>query len=299
MKSSFAPYAVGFIAILIWGGSPAATQLAGASIDRINVGMLRTVIAGLILLPIGLLLKLPLPTTREGWIELGVSSISGFIGFTILFSFGLNFTSTTHAALILTAAPIFTGFIGFVIDKSWPAWIWWLGAAVALIGEAILIGYRSPVAVGTATLQGDLIILAAVVFVSIGYVSGGRLASKIGTRSATAWGLSLAAIILLPVLATRMDFNQPIITAASAPSWLALAYLAILVSIVGYVTWYWALDKGGIARIAPVQFLQPLVSLALAVILFSEPITLPILIALVTVLFGVTLTTRGLRAKPN
>jgi drug/metabolite transporter (DMT)-like permease len=124
------------------------------------------------------------------------------------------------------------------------------------------------------------------------------LASKVGTRSATAWGLSLAGILLLPVLATRMDFSQPLITAASTPSWLAILYLALLVSIVGYIAWYWALDKGGIGRIAPVRFLQPLVSLVIAVVLFSEPITVPVVIALVTIIFGVTLTTRAQVRRP-
>lgn len=300
MNAAFIPYAVGFIAIFIWGGSPVATQLAIQSIDPLNVGVLRTVLAGAILLPLGLLLRLPFPNTREGWIELWVSSLAGFVGFTLLFSLGLNYTSTTHAALILTAAPIFTGFIGFVIEKAWPRWLWWLGAAVALLGEAILIGYRAPAsAAGEATVEGDLLVLAAVVFVSMGYVAGGRLAARIGTRSATAWGLSLAGVILLPVIALRMDFSQPLVTAATTPSWLAVLYLAILVSIVGYITWYWALDKGGIARIAPVQFLQPLVSLLLAVVLFSEPITPQILIALVTVIFGVILTTRAQPRRPQ
>ena len=51
---------------------------------------------------------------------------------------------------------------------------------------------------------------------------------------------------------------------ADATSWGAVVFLAVVTSIVGYVGWYWALDRGGIARIATLQFLQPISGFVLA-----------------------------------
>lgn len=298
MTDSALPYSVAFIAIIVWGATPAATQIAVAGIDSATVGMLRTVIAAVILLPSALLLRLPRPKDREGWIALCVSALAGFVGYTLLFTVGVKLTSTTHAALILGAAPIFTGFIGFAIEQKWPKWLWWLGAVIALVGEAILIGYRTSGAVkGTATLEGDLVVLASVVFASAGYVAGGRLSSKIGTRAATAWGISLAGVILLPVLLSRFNFTQVVITGSNTSSWLAVIYLAVFTSIIGYAAWYWAIDKAGVARISPIQFTQPIVSLILAVSLLSEPITIPIVTALATIIFGVALTRKAIAQK--
>ena len=50
-------------------------------------------------------------------------------------------------------------------------------------------------------------------------------------------------------------------------------------SILGYVAWYWAPGKGGIGRIATMQFGLPVVSLALAVAILDGAITLPIVLA--------------------
>ena len=288
------PYLAAFVAIVVWGATPPATQIAVAGIDSATVGMLRTVIAAAILLPSALLLRLPGPKDRESWIALCVVALAGFVGFSLLFTVGVKLTSTTHAALILAAAPVFTGLIGFAVERRWPRWLWWLGGAIALVGEAILIGYRESGAVrGAATLEGDLVALASVVFVSAGYVAGGRLSSRIGTWATTAWGISLAGVVLLPVLLSRLRFAQVAITGSNASSWLAVIFLAVFPSIIGYAAWCWALDKGGIARISPIQFAQPVVSLVLAVGLLSEPITFSILIALATIVCGVVITRKA------
>ena len=70
---------------------------------------------------------------------------------------------------------------------------------------------------------------------------------------------------------------------AGAAAWASVLILAVLTSIVGYIAWYWALAKGGISRVAGVQFTQPLFGLALAALVLSErpgPITLAAAVAI-------------------
>ena len=55
-----------------------------------------------------------------------------------------------------------------------------------------------------------------------------------------------------------------------------MLFLAIVTSIIGYIGWYWALAKGGISRIATIQFFQPISGLILAAILLGEQLTLPL-----------------------
>jgi drug/metabolite transporter (DMT)-like permease len=112
-RSPLAPYAMALITIFIWGATPLATQIAVASIDSSIVGMMRTVAAAALIAPVALLLRFPLPPDRAGWLALCVSALAGFVGYTLLFTVGLKHTSTTHAALILASAPVFTGLIGF------------------------------------------------------------------------------------------------------------------------------------------------------------------------------------------
>lgn len=285
------PFVVGFVAITLWGGTPPATQVAVAGIDALSVGMLRTVLAGALMCPLGLILRLPRPSSRHEWTLLAISAVGGSIGFTLLFSLGIKLTSTAHAALILAAAPVLTGFIGFGLQRRWPRGLWWVGAAIAMAGEAVLIGSRAAGAAGeTATVEGDLIVLSSIAFVSTGYIAGGRLSLRIGTWPATIWGLTLAAVLLLPFLLARIAAAPLDLSTANAASWLGVVYLVLAASIGGNAAWYWALGRGGIVHIAPLQYIQPIISLIFAVLLFGEAITLPIIVSLTIILTGVILT---------
>ena len=78
----------------------------------------------------------------------------------------------------------------------------------------------------------------------------------------------------------------------------AVAVLAFLTSIIGYVVWYWALAKGGISRVASVQFTQPLFGLALAAIVLGErpaPVTAAAGVAILT---GAWIVQRAVSREP-
>jgi len=277
------------VAIILWGATPAATLIAVEGIDAVTVGLVRTVTAALILFPLALFLKLPTPNDRECWIDLVTSALTGFAGYTLLFTVGQKFTSTAHAALILASAPIFTGLIGSVIERKWVAPSWWLGAIIALVGEGILIAFRTP-GTAAASLTGDLLVLASVVFVGTSYVTGGRSSSKIGAWATIAWGISIAGLTLIPILAWRLATIHLAPLRASSTSWFAVLYLVLFTSIIGWAAWYGAIGQAGVARIAPIQFAQPIVSLLIAVAIVGETITTPLLLAIFVILTGLIIT---------
>ena len=278
------------LAVVIWGATPAATKYAVAEIDAFAVGMLRTALAGLAVAPVILLLRLPLPRAGGGWRLLLISTASGFVGFPLLFSLALAYTSTAHAALLLALAPVLTGLIGEVVEHRWPGRWWWGGVAVALAGEAVLILMRGQDS-GEATLYGDLLALAACFAVAGGYVAGSRLSPHIGTWSVTAWGALLGSLIVAPILAIM--FSAGGLPEASWIAWTATGWLALFSSLLAYVAWYWALAGGGVARISTLQFLQPAVTLILAIILFAEAMTPALLLSGAAILIGVAMARRG------
>lgn len=284
------PWGAGMVTILIWGATPAATKFAVAEIDAFVVGILRTVLAGLAVVPAVLLLRLPLPDDAAGWRLLAISSASGFIGFPLLFSLALAHTSTAHAALVLAVAPIMTGLIGAVVEQRRPSHRWWGGVAIALAGEAVLVLLRGHDG-GEATLYGDLLALAACVVVAGGYVAGSRLSPNIGTWTVTAWGAVLGCLLLLPILALRISGEG--LPDAGPVAWAATLSLAVFSSLLAYVAWYWALAAGGVSRISALQFLQPVVTLLLAAAVFAEAMTPGLLLSAGAILVGVAIARRG------
>ena len=279
-------FPVAAVAILIWGGTPAATLIAVREIDPGVVGIMRTLITAVAVLPMILVLRLRLPTGAAGRFELAIGAIAGFIAFPVLFSVGMAQTSVAHAALIIAAAPVFTGLIGFLWSGGWPRWVWWVGAAIALSGEALLIGSRATGRTEAgATVVGDLIVLASVIATAAGYVAGARLAGRIGTWAATSWSLVLAgAILAVAGTPALLAVNWADLT---APGLGGLVYLSIGASLLGYAAWYWALGRAGAAKVAPLQFAQPVVSLVIAVLAFGERLTLPVVMATALILAGV------------
>jgi len=283
---------VALAVMLVWGGTPLFSKIAADQIDPLLVGILRTVIAGALALPLALAWRQPLPTERrQRWI-LGFSGCAAFVAFPLMFTVGQSMTSAMHGALILATLPVFTSLFGTVLERRRVSKTWMLGCAIALAGEAVVIAWRTADAASGATLAGDGIVLASSLVCSAGYVAGAKLTQGgYPALPTTLWGAGFSAVALLPLMGFTLARTG--VQHADAAAWGAVLVLAVLTSIVGYVAWYWALARGGISRIAGVQFTQPLFGLALAAIVLGErpaPITL---VAAAGILTGAVLVQRA------
>jgi drug/metabolite transporter (DMT)-like permease len=289
-RAGLMPLAVGWAAVLLWGGSPIGTRFAVLGIDPVAVGVLRTLLAALIALPLALLLRLRLPSGRRGWILMMAAAAGSYVMFPVLFSIGVRHTTASHAALVHAATPLFTGVIAAVLERRWPRGWWWVGVAIALVGEALLIGLGRGFDEPGVTIYGDLVVFAACVAVAFGYVAGGSLTQSLGSLSVTFWGVVLAALVMLPGL-----WLVPASGLAEAPPAAlgGLAYLVVISSVVGYIAWNWALAHGGIGRTGVLQFAQPVLSVVLAVILLGEGLAPSVLFSAAVILAGVALARRG------
>ena len=235
---------------------------------------------------------LRLPDNNEKRWLLALSGSAGFIGFPILLSIGVEQTSANHASIILASLPIFTAAIALTWGRRWPAQLWWVGVAIALAGECVLIAGKQQGDAQSASLAGDLFVLAGNGFASLGYVAGARLnQSGYGSAETTFWGASLAALILIPV--APFVLRGVSVSEVSLQTWLSVLYLAVGVTIIGSIMWYWALAKGGIARLGLMQFFQPVSGVALAGVLLGEKFGPSLVIAFGLVLAGVWIALRA------
>ena len=289
--SGWAIIPAALVAVVIFGGSAVATKVAVGGIAALDVAVLRTVIGGLLALPLTLALGIGLPPSAGERGLLLVSGFCGFIAFPLLFTFGVGLTSANHATMVLAILPVTTGAIAMSWDRQWPRGAWWLGSAVAFAGEVVLL-YEPSAGPGVASLDGDLLVLAATVFGSLGYVAGARLQrGGYSARGTTFWGVGLFALLLLPLAPFVVD--APGLAAAGAGPWAGLLYQAVGVTIVAYILWYWALGSGGIARVGLLQFLQPVSGVILAWLVLGEKLSLTFAAASLIIMLGVALAWRA------
>lgn len=288
-RGAVAPVAVSLAVMVFWGATPVVTRIATDDLEPLWVAVLRTVLAGIVAVPLVLSTERRPPSRPRARLLLGVSSAAGFVVFPIVFTVGQERTSAMHGVGILAALPVFTGFYGLLVARQRPGGWWLSGCALALAGEAVIVAVRG--GGGTATLAGDLLVLTAALVVSAGYVAGALLVPRgFSSKATTYWGVMLAALALVP-LGTGLLFVDGVPDAGPG-AWAAVLFLAVVTSILGYIGWYWALARGGIARIAPLQFLQPLSGLLLAALLLGERLTWPLAVGAAAVIVGVAIARR-------
>jgi drug/metabolite transporter (DMT)-like permease len=284
-------YAAAFVALLLWAGTPIANKLAVASIDPATAGVARSALAGMLAALLAMHWRLPFPSLGRHRLVLAASSLASFAIWPLLLSFGLGRTSANHAALMIATIPVFTGLIAAAVDRRRPGAAWLVGVAIALCGAALLLAVRSSAAATTASVSGDAVIMAGVVACAAGYVGGGKLSPKLGALPTTLWSLALGTLVLIPALVIlwpRTDWPH-----VGASAWLAIGYMAICSSLLGYLAWFWALGHGGITRISAWQLGQPVMTVVLAGFVLGERVTWPLVLAGAAVLAGTALTQLG------
>jgi len=123
----------------------------------------------------------------------------------------------------------------------------------------------------SASLTGDLLMLAAVLVCGLGYAEGAALSRKLGGWQVICWALllSLPAMLVLSLLTMPASF-----AGIGTPAWAGLAYVSLFSMLIGFVFWYRGLAQGGIAAVGQLQLLQPFFGLALAATLLHEPVSM-------------------------
>jgi drug/metabolite transporter (DMT)-like permease len=280
--------------LLIWSATPNANKIAIDYMSGLAAGVLRSIIAGALALVVALALRLPFPKRGRDRGLLALSGLASFAVWPVTFSIGLARTTAGHAALILATIPIFAVLLACAVVRRWPERGWWAGAAIAIAGAVFIVldrsGSMAAVNAG-ASASGDLIVLAGAFVCAAGYVAGGRLAPRIGTSATTLWGLALALVLLVPVFVVQVAPATHWADIA-VRGWLAMAWLALLSSLLAYALWFYALRHGGIGRISSLLLVEPAITLAIAAAVLGEPISLPLAIGCGVVVAGTYLAHR-------
>jgi drug/metabolite transporter (DMT)-like permease len=282
---------VALLVMVVWGATPVLTRVATEDFDPLAVAVLRTVLAGLAAVPLVAGLRMRVPASRRIRLLLAVSALAGFVVFPVVYTVGQERTSAMHGVSILAGLPVLTGLYAALVARRFPGRWWMLGCALALVGEGVIIAVRASGEGADASLLGDVLVLAAALVVSAGYVAGAMLVPRgVSSAAATYWGVAIGSAVLLPLGVGLLAADG--IPDAELEAWGAVLVLAFLTSILGYVGWYWALAHGSIERIAPLQFFQPLSGLVLAAIVLDERLTWPLAVGAAAVIAGVTIARR-------
>jgi len=257
---------LGLLGVAIFAMTLPFTRLAVREFDPLFLSIGRTVLAAAVALPLLLLTQQPRPDRadikRLGFVVAGV-----VFGFPALSAIAMRTAPASHAAVVLGALPLATAFMSIIFAHERPSaafWMWSLLGSVLVITFALWDG-------GSSLHSADALLVLAVIAASMGYAAGGQLSKKLGGWQVICWALVLALPITLPITAYLVAHLHG---QESAAGWACFIYLALMSQLVGFFAWNKGLALGGIAKVGQIQLLQTFISLAAAVIILGETITI-------------------------
>jgi drug/metabolite transporter (DMT)-like permease len=281
---------LGFVGMVIFGGTLPATRLAVAAIDPIALTALRAAIAGVCSLALLMALRRPLPP-RALWSQFVIAMICVVILFPLFMALGMQTVDAAHGGVVLGVLPIATALVAVAITHERPRPLFWLAS---LAGAALVIAFALRQG-GGAMSSGDLLLFAAVAVSAIGYAFSGRLTSSMPGWEVISWALVIALPISIPAAWLTMPADMMQLPAKPL---LGLLYVTLFSQWIGFFAWNAGMAMGGIARVSQMQLLQPFVTFGLASLFNGETITWQIVAFAVAVVATVAISTRT-RAKAH
>ena len=282
---------LGFVGMVIFGGTLPATRLAVSAIDPIAITALCAAIAGACSLAVLIALRRPLPP-RALWPQLFIAMLCVVILFPLFMSLGMQTVDASHGGVVLGVLPIATALVAVAITHERPRPLFWIAS---LAGAALVITFALRQG-GGAMSSGDLMLFVAVAMGAIGYAFSGRLTSSMPGWEVISWSLVIALPVSIP--AAWLTLPADILQLPAKPL-LGLAYVTLFSQWIGFFAWNAALAMGGIARVSQVQLLQVFVTFALAAVFNGESITWQIVAFAAAVVATVAISTRSRGQKAS
>ncbi len=256
-------------------------------IEPFTFAFYRFLLASAVLLTIALFIsKKPRIERRDAWRIVGLGVLIVPLNQT-LFLVGQSMTGAGHGALLFATTPVWVFVLALIHLKEHTNWRRTTGIIVALAGVMIIL-LSGAFEVGTEYLWGDLVILIAVMAWGYYTILGKRLVVKYGALRVTAYSLAAGSTLYFPFgfyQACRFDYSQ-----VTLGAWGSIAYMAIGLSVIVYVLWYWLLKQLDASRIAVYHNIQPVIASAVAYFFLGESLGLAFIVGGFVVIGGVILT---------
>jgi drug/metabolite transporter (DMT)-like permease len=280
--------ALGMAAMVLVGSSVGVSRTLTAA-PLFTAQAIRYSVASVVLLALARRLRVRVvrPRGRE-WMWLAGLSATGLVVFNVAIVRGVAHAQPSMIAVAVACVPILLGVLGPLMQRQTPRRQVVLAAGIVTAGAVLVEGAGHADAIGVAWAAVALACEAAFTLLAV------PLLARHGP-----WGVSVHSVwigaALFAVLAgvTEGPSAAARLTAADL---LAVAYLAVLVTVVAFVLWYSAVAALGPGRAGLITGIAP-VSAALTGILLGSRAPDPLMWAGIAVVIGGL--AAGLRARPG
>lgn len=210
----------------------------------------------------------------------------------VFFQFGVENSNASTAAVIFCVNPLFTMFFAHFITEEKLNRTKVIALTIGLVGMVFMINPFN-MAPGNTALGVTFSFLAALTFGL--YSAMGRITvHKLGGITQTAIGFVLGSVVMLPLL---LIMGKPIIDGINPGNILMVLYFGVMITGIGYLTYFLAMAKSDASTASIVFFVKPAIAPIIAVIVLKEVITISGLIGIILIFVGSYINLREQKAK--
>lgn len=253
--------ALALLVMALWGLNFVAAKIGLAEFPPMLMMGLRFTLVAALLLPF---VRMPRGKMRGVFL---LSVILGTVHFPLMFN-GIKGLDAATASVAAQLQVPFASLLAALFFKDKLGWKRAFGMVVAFAGVLLIAG--------EPRLAGNLTPLVLVVLASLAFALASVQIKRLGAVDGfalNAWMGLFAAPQLLALSLLLESGQAEAIANATLWGWGALAFIAVLATIVAYGLWYRLLRRYDVNQAVPFMLLVPLFGVASGVLLLDEPLT--------------------------
>ncbi|MFB6354797.1 MAG: DMT family transporter [Halobacteriales archaeon] len=239
-----------------WGSAFTAIKAGLAFFPPVLFAALRYDAAGVLILGYAwVVTDRPVPRTRDEWGLVAVGAAFMIAGYHALLFVGEQHTTSAAAAVVVSLSPVLTtGFARLLLPAERLTTAGVAGLLVGLLGVAVL-ARPDPANLLDADTFGELLILGAAASFALGSVLARRSRAVLPIETMEAWAM-LGGAVLLHAISLGLG-ESPAAVRWTVDALIALGYLVVVASALGFLVYFDLLDRLGPIEINLVSYAAP------------------------------------------
>ena len=217
-----------------------------------------------------------------------IVAFSNVVAYTLTLNFSESTITAGLAVLLVSLGPAFIVVLSIIFLKERHGFAALIAILLAFTG-AVILSLGSELTSGKNLDVGILESVGTAFSYAVFAVFSKPLVQKYGPKPLTIWTGLAGTVMLLPLLSVSF-----ISQVDSLPlfGWLAILYLSVLSTVIGYMLFYTLVSRGSVGRLSLQLYLIPVVAVFGGVILLGEPLTVYTVLGGSAILASVGFSTR-------
>jgi drug/metabolite transporter (DMT)-like permease len=277
-----------WIVYIVWGSTYLGIELAGETIPALFGAGVRFTLVGLIVCGIAIWRR-GLRALKVRRAELASAALVGLL------------LPGANSVLFITEQHVPIGLTSLII-ASVPLWVLLFRLAAGerpdrIASLGLLVGFAGIVLLvrpggGSGPLGYLLLTVVAAISWALGSFLSPRIPVPKDTLVATGYETLIGGLVLATIGLATTTPSELHPSGWSSRSIFGLVYLILIGSVVGYTAYAWLLANAPIAQVSTYAYVNPVIAIALGVIVLDETVTARIIAGAVLILIAVAIVVR-------